>query len=151
MAQRVFSNAPAFLIGLVGPLSIEEPIEDAVRGGHIDTDARQNDASLILLALYVPWQQLPQMFQDKGATISSYVSFCSQLWDHIYPSLEEYIRFAADNMMQMRKGRIGAKLDPTSMSFSSPVKLGPTCNFASRSGVNRAPRQKNKWVSPKSE
>ncbi len=43
------------LVALVGPLSTNERAENAIRGGHPETDARRNDVALILLALLVPW------------------------------------------------------------------------------------------------
>ena len=50
------------LVSLVGSFSTNEVAEDAVPNAHIETDARQNDMGLILLALFVPWELLPEKF-----------------------------------------------------------------------------------------
>lgn len=41
------------LVALVGPLSTNENAKDTIKGGYSETDARQNDVALILLALFV--------------------------------------------------------------------------------------------------
>lgn len=43
------------LIALMGPLSTNKTVEDAVQGGHPETDARQNNLGMVLLALFIPW------------------------------------------------------------------------------------------------
>ncbi len=42
------------LVVLCGKLSENEESEDAILGGHLETDARRTDLSLILLSLFVP-------------------------------------------------------------------------------------------------
>ncbi len=42
------------MLGLVGSLSTNKKVQDAIRGKHFETDVRQNDIDLILLALFVP-------------------------------------------------------------------------------------------------
>ncbi len=59
------------LVGLVVLLSTNERVEDAIRGGHPKTDTRRNDVALILLALFVPWNQLPKKFFFYGALLGT--------------------------------------------------------------------------------
>lgn len=47
------------MVALVEFFSTNKAAEDAVSGAHIDTNARQNDMGLILLALFILWQLLP--------------------------------------------------------------------------------------------
>ncbi len=63
------------MVGLVGPLSTNEKAEDAIRGGHSETDARRNDVALILLALFVTWNQLPEKFHSYGALLEIYTGY----------------------------------------------------------------------------
>lgn len=42
------------LIALMGSLSTNETVEEAVQGGYPETDARQNDLGMVLLALFIP-------------------------------------------------------------------------------------------------
>ena len=41
------------LIGLVGLLTTNKSVEDTIRGGNPETDAKRNDVGLILLALFI--------------------------------------------------------------------------------------------------
>ena len=41
------------LVALVGPLSTNKAVEDAIRRGHLNTDVQQNNVGMILLKLFV--------------------------------------------------------------------------------------------------
>ncbi len=64
------------LVVLRGKLSENEESEDAIPGGHPETDARRTDLSLILLSLFVPWNHLSSLFLAEGATFEIYKEFC---------------------------------------------------------------------------
>ena len=64
------------LLALIRPLSTNEDAKDAVLRGHPETDARQNDVGMILLALFVPWNLLPGRFQAYNATLSTFRDLC---------------------------------------------------------------------------
>ena len=92
-------NSPCYiLVSLVESISTNEAAEDAVPDAHIETDARQNDMGLILLALFVPWQLLQDRFEAYHATPSNFEEFCWQIWLDLSVELEEHARFHADNM-----------------------------------------------------
>ena len=74
--QRPSKETCNILVALMGPLSTNESSEDVVRRGHPDTDARQNDVGMILLALFVPWDQLPYKFHAYQANLSSFRNLC---------------------------------------------------------------------------
>ena len=59
-------------IALVRLLLINEAAKDTIQGGHLDTDARQNDVGMILIGLFIPWDQLQSRFLLHKATILSY-------------------------------------------------------------------------------
>ncbi len=99
------------MIALLGPLSTNETAEDGVRGGHPDTDARQNDVGLILLALFVPWDQLPENFHTYDANLSLFRNLCWQIWEDTSKQFEEYLLYVTGNILQMRKSQIETKLD----------------------------------------
>lgn len=52
-------------MALIGSLSTNEDVEDAVRGGHSNTDAGNKDIGLTLLVLFVCWQDLPAKLKFK--------------------------------------------------------------------------------------
>lgn len=100
VVQHLCNASPCkTLVALVGPLSTNEAAEDAIRGGHLDTDARQNDIGMILLGLFVPWDQLQSRFLSYNATILSYSNLSWQIWLDVKPSLDEYILYYADNVL----------------------------------------------------
>lgn len=52
--QRLSKGICNILVAFMSPFSTNEFAENAVRGGHLDTNARQNNVSIILLTLFVP-------------------------------------------------------------------------------------------------
>lgn len=76
--------------GVIGWTADHEDAEDTVHEGHEETDARKNDVGLILLGLFVPWQQLDAKFEACSATESSYWEYCWRIWIETKPSLENY-------------------------------------------------------------
>ena len=113
MFQRPFKleSLCRVLVALIGSFSTNKAAEDAVHGAHIDTDARQNDMGLILLALFIPWQLLPAKFKEYGATPESFETYCWQIWVDLSVSIEPYAQFHADNILQMRKSQLECQLD----------------------------------------
>ena len=74
-------------------------------------DVRQNDIGMILLGLFVPWDQLQSRFLLYNATILLYSNLSWQIWLYVKPSLDEYIFYCANNVLQMKKSQIEVKLD----------------------------------------
>lgn len=64
------------LIGLVKPLSTNKKAVDAIREGYLETNTRQNDVALILLALFILWNQLPKNFHSYKALLGIYTDYC---------------------------------------------------------------------------
>lgn len=75
--QQLFTTLECnTLIALVGPLSTNKSAENTIREGHFETDVRQNDVILILLALFGPWNRLPEKFHFYGAVLEIYLDYC---------------------------------------------------------------------------
>lgn len=99
------------LIGLVRPLSANESAEDTIRGRHPGTNVRQNGVVLILLALFIPWNQLPEKFHSYRALLGTYRNYYWNIWKNAIGGLEEYAQYAAKNILQIKKSQLDAKLD----------------------------------------
>ena len=99
------------LVSLVGSFSTNESVEDAVINSRIETDARENDIGLILLALFILWELFPPRFEAFNAAANNFQDFCWQIWLSFAADLEEYVQFHADNILQMRKSQIECRLD----------------------------------------
>ena len=65
MAQAVCDpDSVLRTVTLVGLLTQYQHLEDDIKGGYPKTFAIQNDLAGILLALFVPWETLPPLFND---------------------------------------------------------------------------------------
>ncbi len=67
-----------------------------------------NVIAVILLELFVPWDWLQPLFADIGATNDNYSLFCWAIWCLCYPTLDNYVKYYATNILQMRKSKIDA-------------------------------------------
>ncbi len=92
-------------------MSTNERAKDAIRGGHPEIDTRRNDVALILLVLFVLWNQLPEKFHSYGALLGTYMDYCWNIREDTIGGLEEYVQYAAKNILQIRKSQVDAKLD----------------------------------------
>ena len=63
------------LIALIGPLFTNKNIEDTIRGSHFRTNTRQNNITLILLALFISWHQFADKFHLCGALLKIYLDY----------------------------------------------------------------------------
>ena len=109
--QRLSKKTCNILVALIGPLSTNESAEDVVCGDHTDTDARQNDVGMILLALFVPWDQLADKFHGYQANLSLFRDLCWQIWEDTSQQFEEHALYVAGNIPQIKKSQIETKLD----------------------------------------
>lgn len=90
----------------MGFLLTNEPAKDTVCGDHLNTNARQNIIGLILLALFIPWDQLPEKFAIYNADLSSFQELYWQIWEKSSKKFEEYALYVAENILHMRKSQI---------------------------------------------
>ncbi len=98
------------MVGLVEPLFTNKRAEDAIRGRHSETDARRNDGPLILLTLFVPWNQLPEKFFSYEALMGTYIDYYWNIWEDAIEVLEEYTQYTAKHILQIKKSQLDAKL-----------------------------------------
>lgn len=111
-AQRpVKRDEASFLVALIGSLSINELTENAVPGGHSETDARLNDVGMILLGLFVTWEELHRKIRQLGFLRSLLPEMCWELWSEFATTLDKHLLFVADNVLQWRRSAVEAKLD----------------------------------------
>ena len=99
------------LVSVVGSFSTNKAAEDAVHDAYVEIDAWQNDMGLILLALFIPWQLLSASFQACNATPVYFEAYCWQIWLDLSANIEQYARFYANNILQMRKSQLECQLD----------------------------------------
>jgi len=102
-------------VALVGPLSKYQHIEDRVKGGQPNTRAIQNDVAAILLALFIPWEELPILFADApdmcGNECESICDQCASIWAQVEPTLPMHIRDFARNVQLLRKSKDDGQID----------------------------------------
>lgn len=88
-----------------GQLTEFQASEDAVPGGHPKTAANMNDLAEMLLGLFVPWGQLPALFQEHANAVPIKRDACSRIWEVIEPTLTPHVRRFAPNIELLRKSR----------------------------------------------
>lgn len=88
-----------------GQLTEFQVSEDAVPGGHPKTAANMNDLAEMLLGLFVPWGQLPALFQEHANAVPIQRDACSRIWEIIEPALTPHFRRFAANIELLRKSR----------------------------------------------
>jgi hypothetical protein len=110
-------------VALVGQLSQYQHIEDRVQGGHPETLAMQNDLAAILLALFVPWENVPPLFNnvmsicDDGCNVncdqSSHTGLqaCAIVWARVKDTLPEHVQEFARNVELLRKSKNDVDVD----------------------------------------
>ncbi len=86
------------LVVLRGKLSEKEELEEAILGGHSETDARRTDLSLILLFLFVSWNHLSSLFLAEEVTLETYKKICWRVWVKCEPKLPPHVCFYANNV-----------------------------------------------------
>jgi hypothetical protein len=96
---------------LIGSLSENQSLEDSVRGGHPKTESMQNDLALVLLALLVPWDQLPPLFAMFDCSNQAYKDHCAAVWNEIVLSLPQHIQAVAQNINLLWKSKADAQVD----------------------------------------
>lgn len=87
------------------------PLEDGTLG---DDDSIENDICECLLAVFVPWDRLQELFADYA---SDRVRFplprdaCSHIWHSIFSTLPSHIQVLARNFRNLRRSKDEAERD----------------------------------------
>ena len=97
--------ANTYMVALISSLSENQDLEDSVHGGHPETESMQNDLALILLALLVPWEQLPHRFAMFDCSNEVYKGHCATIWNEIMPSLPPHVQIITWNIQLLRKSK----------------------------------------------
>lgn len=64
------------LVAFIRLLFINKSAKNVIRRRHPKTNTRQNDVALILLALFVLWNQLSEKFYSYGTILKTYLDYC---------------------------------------------------------------------------
>src|SRR5579871_781134 len=112
--QRLVSKESQMMtVHFNGQLSEFQTEEDSVSGGHPVTSAIKNDFAEVLLGLFVPWDELPVLFQKHASAYDIKRDACSMIWEIVEPTLPPHIRNFAHNIELLRKSKEDVKLDTT--------------------------------------
>jgi hypothetical protein len=88
IVQRLASTLPEVLtVDFNGQLSQFEADENSVPGGHPTTTAIKNDLAEVLLGFFVPWEQLPTLFQHHASAYNTKRDAYSRVWNIVKPTL----------------------------------------------------------------
>ena len=110
-------------VAFVGPISQYQYLEDHIKGGHPKTLAMENDLAGILLALFVPWETLPLLFNDTiyvcgddcktdcDRSGHTGLQVCSLVWTKVKDNLPEYVQEYARNVEILRKSKDDVEVD----------------------------------------
>ncbi|KAF4210355.1 hypothetical protein CNMCM5878_004518 [Aspergillus fumigatiaffinis] len=104
-----------------GQITEFQASEDAVPGGHCKTTANMNDLAEILLGLFVPWGQLPALFQEHANSMLTKRDACSRIWKIVEPTLVSHLRTFAANIELLRKSREDSYADAKLRQAPIPV------------------------------
>jgi hypothetical protein len=85
--------------------------EEGIPGGHPMTTAMQNDLAEVLLGLFVPWNQLPALFQQCAAEYETARDACAKVWKVVEPTLSLHNRNFASNLELLRKSKEDSRID----------------------------------------
>ncbi len=145
--QPLTSQECNTLVGFVRPLSPNKRAEDVIRGEYLETDTRQNDVILILLALFIPWNQLPEKFHSYKALLGTYTDYYWNIWEDTIGRLEEYAQYAAKNILQIRKNQLNAKLnrDLRNAARNYQVEDAEIFNCEDNNDEDRDEKGKKEW------
>jgi hypothetical protein len=94
-----------------GQFSQHQTEEESIRGGHPTTAAIKNDLAEVLLGFFLPWDQLPALFQRYASEYNTKRDACSKIWNIVEPTLSAHNRNFARNMELLRKSREDGRID----------------------------------------
>jgi hypothetical protein len=94
-----------------GRLSQFQAEEEGIPGGHPVTTAMENDLAEVLLGLFVPWNQLPALFQQCSAEYGRARDACAKVWKIVEPTLSPHNRNFASNLELLRKSQEDSRID----------------------------------------
>jgi hypothetical protein len=88
-----------------------EDQQDAITGEYQNTGPIWNDHCQVLLGLFIPWDQLPEMFEEHGTDYANPTDACSHIWTIVEELQPSYIQRLASNVSLLRKSKEDADAD----------------------------------------
>ncbi|CAG7954145.1 unnamed protein product [Penicillium nalgiovense] len=102
-----------------GQLTQCQTSEDSIRGGHPMTDAIANDLAEIFLGLFVPWENLRDIFLCEPHE----TDFFSRVWSSVKPTLAPHIQEFAANIELLRKSKEDCQVDARLRQTNHPAEV----------------------------
>jgi len=123
--QRVArTKSQVMTVCFSGQFSQHQVEEESIQGGHPTTAAIKNDLAEVLLGFFLPWDQLPVLFQRHASEYNLKRDACEKIWGIVKPTLSPHNQNFARNMELLRKSREDGMIDtalrnPTAASQDS--------------------------------
>jgi PIF1-like helicase len=94
-----------------GSLSQFQQQEEEVRRGHSITPAIRNDVAEVLLAFFIPWDQIAVLFSLHCPDHAMRADACSHIWGIMEPTLPPHLRQYARNFSLIHKSKEEVAID----------------------------------------
>ncbi len=105
--QRHITKSKPAIVKLLGRLYDNMDSNDDVSINN--SNSRNDDIGMVLLALFIPWERFPKYFTESKAINSTILSLCWNIWCKCLPTLNAHVQFYTTNLLQMRKNRLKAR------------------------------------------
>ena len=104
-----------------GQLSEFQTEEESIRRGHPTTNAIKNDLAELLLGFFMPWDQLPSLFQRYASEYDTKWDACFKVWNIVEPTLPRHTRYFTWNFDLLQKSREDVRVDAALHRFLDSI------------------------------
>jgi hypothetical protein len=112
LCQRVAKEYKDMITpSIYGKISELENQQDSITGEYENIGPILNDHCQVLLGLFIPWNQLPALFEEYSMGYTNPTDACSYVWDKIKDLQPPYIQRLASNVSLLRKSKEDAEAD----------------------------------------
>jgi len=112
LCQRVARHHKDLITpSIYGKISDLENQQDAITGEYQNTGPIWNDHCQVLLGLFIPWDQLPGLFEEHCIDDTNPSDACSSIWEIIKDLQPPHIQRLASNVSLLRKSKEDAEAD----------------------------------------
>jgi hypothetical protein len=112
ICQRVAEQRRALITpSIYGKISDLENTMDSITGEYQNTGPIWNDHCQVLLGLFIPWEELPALFEEYSSNYKNPMDACSYIWNKIKDVQPPHIQRLADNVALLRKSKEDADAD----------------------------------------
>ena len=112
LCQRVAEQRKDLVTpSIYGKVSELEDTRDTITGEYQNTGPIWNDHCKVLLGLFMPWDQLPALFEEYSSSYADPSDACSYIWNHIKERQSPHIQRLATNTAMLHKSKEDAQMD----------------------------------------